>query len=141
MLPLRYARRWRTASIVLLVLVLAATLMPAIWFWPQKVGVVSWFVHADKWLHGLTFVLLAVWFAGQYQRRTYWLIGLGLIAFGAAIEVCQRMLSYRSAEVMDMAANGAGIVVGLGIALAGLGGWSLRVENWLAPAVARNDGD
>ena len=141
MLPLRFAGRWRTASIILLVGVLAATLMPAMWFWPDKAGLISWFVHADKWLHGLTFVFLAVWFAGQYQPRSYWRIGVGLVAFGALIEVCQRMVTYRSADWLDFAADIGGIGVGLGIALAGLGGWSLWVENWLAPARVETDGD
>jgi VanZ family protein len=140
MLPLRFAGRWRTASIILLVAVLAATMMPAVWFWPDRPGFVSWIVHADKWLHGLTFVILAVWFAGQYQRRSYWRIGVGLVAFGVLIEVCQRTVTYRSSDWLDVAADVGGIAVGLSIALAGLGGWSLWVENWLAPARVEHDG-
>ena len=132
MLPLRYAQRWRIVSLILLLLVLAATLMPADWFWPSQREFVAWFIHVDKWLHGLTFVFLAVWFAGQYRSRSYWRIGIGLIFFGMLIEACQRFVTYRSADWFDIAADAAGITVGLAVATAGLGGWSLRVEGWLA---------
>ena len=132
MLPLRYARRWRIASIVLLILVLVVTLMPAVWFWPDRRQFMAWFVDVDKWLHGITFVFLAIWFAGQYRPRSYWRIGVGLIFFGVLIEACQRLVTYRSADLFDIVADVAGITVGLVVAMAGLGGWSLWVENRLA---------
>jgi hypothetical protein len=44
--------------------------------------------------------------------------------------MCQRMVTYRSAEWFDLVADAAGIVVGLLLGLTGLGGWSLRVEAW-----------
>ncbi|MDH3613969.1 MAG: VanZ family protein [Gammaproteobacteria bacterium] len=132
MLPLRHARRWRIASIVLLLLVLVATLIPAVWIWPDKRQFVAWFIEVDKWLHAITFVLLAIWFAGQYRRRSYWRIGIGLVLFGVLIEACQRLVTYRSAEWFDIVADAAGITVGLAVAMAGLGGWSLRLENWFA---------
>jgi hypothetical protein len=141
MLPLRFAARWRVASIILLVLVLIGTLMPAVWFWPDRRGFVDWFVHVDKWLHGITFVLLAVWFAGQYRRKSYWRIGIGLLFFGVLIEACQRLVTYRSADWLDIAADAAGITVGLAVAMAGLGGWSLWVENRLARNRAEASGD
>ena len=91
MLPLRYARQWRGASIALLVLVLVATLMPVVWLWPDRTQLATWFRNLDKWAHLATFALLAVWFAGQYRPRSYWRIAVGLFAFGALIEVCQRI--------------------------------------------------
>ena len=141
MLPLRFAGRWRAAGFLLLVFVLVATLMPAYWIFPTKREFLTWFVHVDKWLHSLTFVFLAIWFAGQYRPRSYWRIALGLIAFGVLIEACQRLVTYRSADWFDILADAAGIAVGLGIALAGLGGWSLRVENRLAGSNAGNESD
>ena len=129
MLPLRYTRHWRVAGIILLLLVLVATLMPAVWV--SKTQYLIWFVHVDKWLHGIIFVFLALWFSGQYRRGSYWRIGVGLIAFGVLIEACQRLGTYRSAEWFDIVADAAGIGIGLALALAGLGGWSLRFEEWL----------
>jgi hypothetical protein len=55
-----------------------------------------------------------------------------MLAFGGFIELCQRMLSYRSAESLDLLADAVGIAMGLAIAAAGAGGWSLRLETWLA---------
>ena len=115
---------------MLLLFVLAATMMPAVWFWSDRHAFLTWFVDADKWLHGITFVILALWFAGQYRPNSYWRIGIGLILFGFLIEGCQRLVTYRSADWFDIWADTAGIVVGLIIAAAGIGGWSLRVENW-----------
>lgn len=106
--------------------VLAGTLIPAFWLWPDFSRVTL--IDFDKWLHGFTFAFLAVWFSGQYSRNRYWGIGIGLFMFGIVIELCQRMVSYRTAEFMDLAADTVGIALGLIIALAGLGGWSLRVE-------------
>ena len=126
MLELRYARAWRAASITLLVGVLAATLMPAIWF-----GSIRHLAGADKWSHLIAFLVLTVWFAGLYRRRSYWRLALGLLAFGALIELCQGAIGYRSAEWQDLAADAAGILAGLGIAWAGAGGWCQRVEMWL----------
>lgn len=128
MLPLRYASRWRTASLVLLVLVLAAAVMPAVWFWPDIGSLFSWFDAVDKSVHAIVFAFLAVWFAGQYRPRSYWRIAVGLLMFGLLIELCQRMLVYRSAEWLDVAADVVGIIGGLLIAAAGLGGWCQRVE-------------
>ena len=132
MLPLRHARRWRVASIILLLLVLGSALTPAAWFWPDTDDFVTWLVDGDKWLHAITFVVLAVWFAGQYRPRAYWRIGVGLITFGFLIEACQRLVAYRSAEWFDIVADTLGVVVGLTIAMAGLGGWCMRVEDWLS---------
>lgn len=130
MLPLRHARFWRIADFVLLFLVFFAALMPAVWFWDDKVKILTWFDNTDKILHGATFFVLALWFAGQYRRPSYWRIAAGLMLFGCVIEICQRMVSYRMADWADVAANTAGIIIGLTVATAGLGGWSLRVEDW-----------
>ena len=132
MLPLRYTRRWQAAGLMLLLMVLAGTLMPAVWLWSDNKSFISWFVHVDKWLHAMTFFILAIWFSGQYRRAAYWRIGIGLLLFGMLIEICQRMVTYRSAEWFDLIADAGGIIVGLAIAAAGIGGWSLRLENWIA---------
>ncbi len=132
MLPLRHTQRWRAAGFLLLVVVLVATLMPAVWFLEDTRDLVTWFMGVDKWLHVGTFLFLAVWFAGQYERRAYWRIAVGLVMFGILIELCQRMISYRSAEWYDLAADVAGILAGLLVARLGMGGWSLRAETWFA---------
>ena len=130
MLPLRYALRWQAASAALLLAVLAGAMMPAIWLWPDRALISDWLDNLDKWAHMLTFAFLAVWFAGQYTRRSYWRIAAGLASFGILIELCQRLVGYRSAEWLDIGADVFGILIGLLIGLAGAGGWSQRFENW-----------
>jgi VanZ family protein len=141
MLSLRYAGRWRAAGLMLLIMVLAATLMPAVWFLSDRQDFINWFTNIDKWLHGVTFVFLALWFSGQYERRAYWRIAFGLFLFGVLIELSQRMVAYRSAEWNDLAADVGGIVIGLTIAAAGVGGWSLRTERWLVRRTAGSNVD
>jgi VanZ family protein len=138
MLPLHYARRWRVASAVLMTFVLAITLMPAMWLWPDRAPAMLWFEKLDKLAHLVIFVFLALWFAGQYRPRSYWRIAVGLFAFGALIEVSQRAVGYRSAEMLDFGADVVGIIIGLAIAAAGAGGWCQPFENWL---IGRKSGD
>lgn len=128
MLPLRYALGWQVVSAILLLLVLAGAVMPAVWLWPDRIRIENWLDNLDKWAHLLTFAFLAVWFAGQYRRNAYWRIAAGLVGFGILIELCQRMVGYRSAEWLDLGADVAGVVIGLAIGLAGAGGWSQRFE-------------
>ncbi len=130
MLPLRYVLQWRIASGILLLLVLLATLAPVVWLWPDRVRVVNWIRHIDKWAHGASFAVLALWFCGQYAKHAYWRIAIGLVLFGIAIEGCQRLVGYRTADVMDVAANATGIALGLSLGLLGLGGWSQQFEHW-----------
>ncbi len=129
MLPLRHLRGWRAAGLVLLCLSLVAALMPA--FWDLDHNQRRWLLDTDKWLHAIGFALLALWFSGQYKRANYWRLGIALLIFGALIELLQLTVSYRTAEFMDLAADGAGILVGLLIASLGIGEWSLRLERAL----------
>ncbi len=82
MLPLRYARRWQVASLIILLLVLVATLMPTVWFWDERFKALARFEGVDKWVHGITFLLLSLWFTGLYHKRYFWKIGIGLLLFG-----------------------------------------------------------
>lgn len=132
MLELRYVHAWRAASVVLLSLVLAATLAPSFYLDFAQVDVIGWLSGVDKWSHFLAFLLLSLWFAGLYRRQRYWLLALGLFAFGVLIELCQSVIAYRSAEWLDLAADVAGVAAGLSVAWIGAGGWCQRVEVWLA---------
>jgi VanZ family protein len=128
-LPLQYQRRWKIAGVLLLIAVLAVAMAPALFPWSGTGS--PWLMLSDKWLHGIMFASMVVWYSGQYARRSYWFLALGLLAFGLLIEFCQSLVSYRTADSGDLIADILGILVGLAIALVGLGGWSARVESWL----------
>lgn len=130
MLPLRHARLWRALSVAILVFVLVGVLSPALWFIDTLTDALSRFGYVDKWLHAITFITLSVWFAGLFSRRRYWLIAAGLMLFGFFVEFLQLQLSYRTADWMDIGANTVGIIIGLTVSVAGLGGWGLRLEDW-----------
>ena len=140
MLPLKHERFWRIADLALILVVFFFALIPAAWFWHDTVDIMAWSKHSDKVLHGLTFAVLSVWFCGQYQRLSYWKIGAGLVFFGIVIELCQFRVGYRSADWYDIGANTLGIIIGLAMAIAGLGGWSLRAEQWFAARAAGSRG-
>lgn len=128
MLPLRYVHRWRIVGVCLLAIAFAVALLPEFW---SQVDVKD-MAGIDKWLHAFAFMLLTVWFSGQYARRSYPRMTLGLLVFGALIEAVQYLTYYRSAEWADLYADAAGIALGLVVAILGSGGWSLRFERWLA---------
>ena len=128
MRPLQHAALWRFLSALLVIAVLVGTLAPSFWF-DNRAEALSWFRNADKWMHGLTFVVLAIWFAGLAERRSYWRVAVALLGFGLLIEGAQFLVGYRSADWLDMAANTAGIIAGFAAAIAGLGSWSLWVED------------
>ena len=129
MLALRYSLRWKLAGTSLLAIAIIGALVPEFTVWGFQFRIAI--VQPDKMLHFMTFFFLAAWFSGQYSRRSYWRIAVGLVAFGALIELIQGMVSYRVSDWMDLYADGLGIAAGLTLALLGVGGWSLRVERWL----------
>ncbi|WP_406828066.1 hypothetical protein [Microbulbifer sp. ARAS458-1] len=69
--------------------------------------------HFDLMLHSGAFALLAgLWVLGTARR--FWIGGLlGLLLLGALLEFWQGwLMPARTASLVDMAANGAGVVVG-----------------------------
>lgn len=85
----------------------------------------------DKLEHSLLYCGLTVWFAGLYSRSQYWMIAVGLFLMGGGIELAQGAMHLgRMADVRDVVANTAGIIAGLLLALAGLGGWATWIDGW-----------
>ena len=123
MLPLRYAWLWLGGGLVLVLGVSLGSVLPQ-----QAVRMLDSLDVPDKLLHATSYCILMLWFSGMYRRRYYWLLVLVLLALGFALELAQRMLGYRSFEMLDMAANLAGIGVGAVAAAIWLGGWCERVE-------------
>jgi hypothetical protein len=132
MLALRYPGYWRLASVLMLGLVLTAALMPALWIWDSKSAALTWFENFDKWIHGITFLVLSLWFSGLYEKSRYWIVGIALLVFGFVIEGCQMMVSYRTADWIDVGADVVGIILGLMVGIVSIGGWCQRAEDRFA---------
>lgn len=124
MLPLRFPWVWMTLGWALVAGVVLGSLLPG--------RALATFALEDKLVHAFSYCLLMIWFAGLYERRRHVVIAVGLLLLGALLDVLQGGVSSRSFEWLDVAANGLGIVLGLGLSLSLLGGWCQRVERLLA---------
>ena len=124
LLALRHPRLWLVSGWILVILAIVASLVPSHDL-PQIGGV------SDKLEHVVGYFVLALWFAGIYPKSRYLMIGVALLVMGIVIEGLQGAMHVgREADLRDVYANSLGIVCGLTLALAWLGGWAQRVEGW-----------
>ena len=120
---LRHPWLWQVLGWVLVIGATVASLMPG----PQLPRIPS----GDKFMHTLTYAVLAVWFAGLYPRARYVWIGALLFFMGLAIEWAQGAMDLgRHRDYLDVLANSLGIGVGLTLALLWVGDWAQRMEEW-----------
>ena len=123
LLALRHPRLWLVSGWTLVILSFIANLVPAHDL-PQMGGI------SDKFEHAVGYLVLALWFAGIYPKSRYPLIGFALLIMGIVIEALQGAMHVgREADLRDVYANIVGIVCGLTLALAWLGGWAQRLES------------
>jgi VanZ family protein len=97
------ARFWRGLLAVLLLAVTWLALTPA----PPPAAALLW----DKFNHMAAFASLAL--AAQLGFRRRWLrVALGLLAYGALIELLQALTPTRVGDAADLLADAAGIALG-----------------------------
>jgi VanZ family protein len=71
----------------------------------------DWFLHADKLRHAAGFLVL--WLLGvRAGLRPAAALAVGLLAFGAAIELLQGLTPDRQPSWGDLLADGAGVALG-----------------------------
>lgn len=122
---LRLRHFWFGVGVLMALLVAVVCLMPGGKV-PDLPGV------SDKVEHFVTFTLLSFWFSSILVRRDFFWMALVLLAFGVLIEVAQEMMRRgREGEVLDVAADAGGIIVGLLLALTPLGRWAGWIERLL----------
>jgi glycopeptide antibiotics resistance protein len=80
---------------------------------PPKVD----FAQSDKVGHFIAYGALMLWFAQLYIGSTRLLYAAGFVAMGIGLEFVQGALGYRSFDVLDMAANSLGVLLGWAVAL------------------------
>ncbi len=129
--PLRL--KWRALWLALGWLWVAAILWLSLTPSPPKIDI----PQGDKYAHALSYAMLMFWFCQLYvSRRARIGHALGFVAMGVAIEFVQRAIGYRSFELMDMAADALGVLVGWLLAFATGHHWPARLEaaisRWLA---------
>ena len=72
-------------------------------------------VVSDKWQHLLAYAVLAGWFCAMAPGA--WLrCALAALALGVVMEIVQYHLPHRRFEWLDMVADAAGAVLGVGVA-------------------------
>lgn len=128
--PLRWPALWTALGWLLVLAILWLSLTPN----PPQIGI----EQGDKLGHALAYTLLMFWFCQLYDsRRARIGHALGFVALGIAIEFAQRATEYRSFELWDMAADGAGIVIGWMLALATGHRLPARFETAIEAVIAR----
>lgn len=100
------SRTWTLAFITCVIAVLTLALMPA----PPPALSTGW----DKSNHLLAFGTLT-WLALHAFPQRLKSVLLGLLAYGALIEILQSFTPTRSAEWLDLCADGVGILLGWGL--------------------------
>lgn len=126
-MPLRYPRLWLALGWLLVAGVILGSLLPG--------PVIQEITPAlnDKFMHFTAYFVLMVWFAGLYPHAKHARVGLALLALGAALDILQGVATRtRSFELLDIAADGVGILVALLLSVWFLEGWCLRVERLAA---------
>jgi len=95
--------RWILAFFACALAVLVLALMPS----PPPMLTTGW----DKSNHLLAFSVLT-WLGGKAFPRKLALVMAGLLAYGGLIEILQSLTPTRSAEWLDLLADGVGILLG-----------------------------
>ncbi len=81
-------------------------------------GVQLW----DKLQHAAAFFLLAVLMERAWPGSSLWRLRLPcLFAFGVIIELSQAMVTYREASLLDLVANGVGLLLYLALVIGAVG--------------------
>ena len=125
MLPLRYPWIWAGFGWALVIGVIVGSLMPG--------SSVPDLHLSDKALHVGAYFLMMIWFAGLYRRKVHPIIAVVLLLLGVALDLLQATTRTRSLEIADIAADAAGIFVGLLLSFWLLEGWCQRLERrWAA---------
>jgi VanZ family protein len=91
-------------GLVLLVIYLSLTPHP-----PEPVS----FDNADKFEHALAYAALSFWFCHIYRSVNSRLVVIAaLVGLGVGLELVQGWTGYRTFDVMDMLADGVGVLMG-----------------------------
>lgn len=110
MRPLHHPRLWAAFSVLWMLFTVWMFLKPL----SGPVAGFLDFANSDKLLHMLAFFGIAGWFASWFERRHWIALTICALLYGVLIELAQGAMSYgRHADASDVAADAAGVVLGL----------------------------
>ncbi len=119
-----YRNLWVAVGWALVLTVTYLSLVPS----PPEVGGPL----GDKGAHLLAYGSMMFWFGCLYTGPARASAAMGLLTMGLALELLQSLGQYRTAEPLDMLANGLGIATGWLLALTPASRFLGRVDSWLA---------
>ncbi|HRO88492.1 MAG TPA: VanZ family protein [Chiayiivirga sp.] len=134
MRPLRWPRLWLGLWCAAVLAVIVLSLVPPP---PMATQMPR---DSDKLLHFSAYFALAFSAMQLFASlRTRWIVAIGLVALGLALEWAQGVLvpEARSADALDGLANALGVLAGLSLGATGAALWLLRLESRLAACLAR----
>jgi VanZ family protein len=91
-------------------------------------------MESDKLLHIAAYAGLGAWFGAIYLRRWHAVVIGALVALGIGVEFAQTLTGYRSFEMLDIAADATGAVLGILLATTPVGGSLGWIERRLLKA-------
>ena len=103
--------------------VVGASLMPA------KAVVILFGTLNDKLEHAAAYAGLMAWFGGMFRRSSQLWVGAALVALGGGLELLQGLTATRTPDVLDLAADTIGVLIGLVFSMTVLTRWCLRIES------------
>ena len=122
----KYAKLWLTLGWLLAAVIIFLSL------WPKPPQPFE-FEQSDKLSHVIAYMILMLWFANIYPRRSSQLqLSLGFFVMGVCLEFLQGMTEYRTFAYADMLANGLGILLALYLAKTRLATYLLRLDTRLS---------
>lgn len=122
---LKYHRLWVAAGWFLIGLIVYLSLMPNP---PAPLT----FDNSDKVEHAFAYAMLSFWLCQIYLKA--WsraLVIVALVGLGVGLEYVQGWTGYRTFDVMDMLADGVGVLLGWILALTCLGRLFIYIEHCL----------
>jgi len=106
----------------MVIFVVGASLMPA------KAVVIVFGMINDKIEHAGAYAGLMAWFGGMFRRGSQLWIGIALVVLGGGLELLQGLTPTRMPDLLDLAADSAGVLIGLALTMTVLNRWCERIE-------------
>lgn len=123
-MALKYRRLWLVLGWAQVALIVYLSLTP------HPLEPIS-FDHVDKIEHALAYAVPSFWFC-QIYRTAIGRVCVLLVGLGIGLEYVQGWTGYRTFDVFDMQADGAGVFFGWLLALTPMGRLLSSFENYVA---------